>query len=125
MNAEVTALLEARGHPLAKELRALRKAILAVDPAVEEAVKWNAPSYRTRDFFATVNLRSTGTVQVVLHTGAKAKATARSGLDVPDPEGLLTWLAKDRALADLGAGRAFTARCRAFARIVKAWLRYV
>src|SRR5687768_8832194 len=67
-------------HPLKRELEAIRRIILGVSPEVREGIKWNAPSFRTTDFFATVNLRSgeragTHSVWLILHTGARTKET--------------------------------------------------
>jgi Domain of unknown function (DU1801) len=45
-------------HPLKRDIETVRQIILNVDPGISEAIKWNAPSFRTTDFFATVNLRS-------------------------------------------------------------------
>src|SRR5262249_33098972 len=51
------AFLRELDHPLKKEIEAVRKIILCVSPAIREGIKWNAPSFRTSDFFATVFLR--------------------------------------------------------------------
>jgi hypothetical protein len=80
-------------HPLKRDIETVRRIILDVDPGISEAIKWNAPSFRTTDFFATVNLRSRECVQLIFHTGAKAPATATTGINIADPEGLLKWLA--------------------------------
>jgi hypothetical protein len=78
------------------------------------------------DFFATVHLRSQDSVQLILHTGVKKKATAKTGLAVTDPAGLIEkWLAKDRCLVSLGAGAKLKANRPALAALVKAWIRYV
>jgi Domain of unknown function (DU1801) len=62
-----------------------------------ENVKWNAPSFRTSEYFATFHLRAKDGVQVILHLGAKTWDTAISGITIADPESLLEWLAKNRA----------------------------
>jgi hypothetical protein len=41
---EVSALLDAARHPLAREIESVRRTILAVDPAIIEAVKRNTAS---------------------------------------------------------------------------------
>jgi len=121
----VVAFLEELDHPLQKEIEAVRQIILGVDPAICEAVKWNAPSFRTTDFFATFNLRSKDHVQLVFHTGAKVKATATTGIDIADPDGLLKWLAKDRCLVTLGVGKEIQAKREAFEAIVRAWIQWL
>jgi hypothetical protein len=93
--------------------------------ADSQAVKWNAPSFRTTDFFATVNLRSRERVQLIFHTGAKLKATAATGISIADPAGLLEWLARDRCVVTLGAGKDIQARRAAFEAIVREWIQWV
>ena len=99
-------------HPLKPTIEALRGVVRGVSPEVREGVRWNAPSFATTDHFATFNLRTTDRVRLILHTGAKPKAAAKAGLGIPDPAGLLEWLAPDRALVtvrdldDLAAQRA-------------------
>ncbi len=102
-----------------------KKFILNVDPGISEAIKWNAPSFRTTDFFATVNLRSRDCVQLIFHTGARVKATATTGISIADPAGLLEWLAKDRCLVTLGVGKDIQTRRAAFEAIVREWIRWV
>lgn len=121
----VVALLQGLDHPLKREIEAVRQIILGVDPAIREAIKWNAPSFRTTDFFATFNLRSKDRLQLVFHTGAKVKATATTGIDIADPAGLLKWLAKDRCLVTLGVGEEIRAKQDAFAAIVRAWIQWL
>jgi uncharacterized protein YdhG (YjbR/CyaY superfamily) len=118
-------LLAKLDHPLQREFAAVRRIVLGASPDIREGVKWNAPSFRTTDWFATVNLRSTDQVQLVLHLGAKAKKLPPSGLPLADPTGLIKWLARDRCLLTLGAGRAFAARRTAFVAIIRAWIRFL
>jgi hypothetical protein len=88
-------------------------------------VKWKSASFRTTDFFATVHLRSTDCVQLVFHTGAKVKATAKTGIEIPDPAHLLKWLAKDRCLVTLGAGADIARNRTALEALVREWIRWV
>lgn len=120
---DASAFLAALDHPLKSDIEAVRKLILAADPAIADGVKWNSLSFRHTDWFATVNLRSKNVIQLVMHTGAKAKDNPK--LKIPDENGLLVWLANDRALATLGAGKTLKANARAFTAIVKAWMKYV
>src|SRR5262249_41248554 len=97
----VDAFLRDLDHPLKKEIEAVRRIILGVSAEIREGIKWNAPSFRTTDYFATVNLRAKdgeARVWLILHTGAKKKEAATTGLKITDPAGLLEWLAKDRCL---------------------------
>lgn len=123
-DTEVVAFIEALDHPLRDEVARVREAILAVDPSIGEGIKWNAPSFRTTEFFATFHLRSRDTLQLVLHLGAKKRATIEP-LAIDDPDGLLKWLAKDRALVTLGTVDEIPRRIAELQAIVRSWIRYV
>jgi len=111
-------------HPLSADIEAVRKVILGVDKSVSDGVKWNSLSFRTTEWFATVNLRSWDSVQLVLHLGAKAGKAADTDA-IPDPKGLLAWKGKDRAIATLGAGAKLKGNLPALKAVIKAWLPYV
>ena len=122
IDPEVAAFMAALDHPRAKELEAVRQLILVASPAIREGMKWNMPSFRTTDYFATANLRPKGPLRLILHNGAKVKASAATGLAIDDPSGLLNWLAKDRCMvsfADMGEVRAKRAALQA---VVRAWI---
>ena len=53
---EVDALMAALDHPGKDGIELLRQAILGIDPRIREEVKWNAPSFRLEDHFATFKL---------------------------------------------------------------------
>jgi hypothetical protein len=112
-------------HPLKKDIETVRRIILNVDPGIGEAIKWNAPSFRTTEFFATVNLRSRECVQLIFHTGVKVKGVATTGISIDDPAGLLKWLAKDRCLVTLGVGKDIQTKRAAFEAIIREWIRWV
>ena len=85
-------------HPLKKEIESVRQIILGVSPDIREGIKWNSPSFRTTEWFATLNLRAKDgqeRVWLILHLGAKVKDNAK-GMKIADPTGLLQWLGKDR-----------------------------
>lgn len=95
--SDVAAFLKALDHPKKHAIDAVRSLILNADSAIREGIKWNSPSFRIDDWFATVNLRGKGggeRVWLILHTGAKKS----KAMKVADPQGLLKWLAKDRCL---------------------------
>jgi hypothetical protein len=121
----VDALLAKLVHPLAAEIAAGRKLILGASAEISEGVKWNSASYKTSDWFATLNWRSKESVQFVLHLGAKPKGKVLPRKDIPDERGLLKWLAPDRAVASLGSGKEFKGNSKAFAALIKEWVKYV
>lgn len=117
-------LMASLDHPLKADFEAIRKAILSADKSISDGVKWNSLSFRTTEWFATVNLRSRDTVQLVLHLGTKVGKQASADA-IPDPKGLLKWLGKDRAMATLGSGSSLKANLSALKTLVKGWIRYV
>lgn len=121
----VVAFLRDLEHPLKQEIEAVRRLILDVSPEIREGLKWNAPSFRTTDHFATFNLRSRDRVRLILHTGAKVKETATEGVKVADPSGLLEWLAKDRCLVTLGDAKDIQTKRAALQAILREWLQWV
>lgn len=125
--SDVEAFLESKAHPLEAEIHQLRKLMLGLSPSIREEIKWNSVSFRNEtDFFATVYLRARSTVQLILFTGVKKKATAETGVPVDDHAGIIEkWLAKDRCLVSLGVGRAFKANREALLALVTAWIRFV
>lgn len=109
-------------HPLRYELAALRALIMGVDPGIEEGIKWNAPSFFYRDYFATFNLRSTDKIQAIFHTGAKVKASATEGMEIDDPHGVMKWLAKDRCMLTLQDMADLEAKRHALESIIRQWI---
>lgn len=123
--AEVDALLAALDHPQKDVIVAVRQVILGAEASIREGVKWNAPSFRTTEWFATFHLRAKDGVRVIMHFGAKQGGGKGARGVVRDPDALLEWLADDRAavrfadMADVDAKRA------AFAAVIREWLPYV
>lgn len=118
----VDALLADLAHPLAAEIAAVRKLMLSIAPEITEGVKWNAPSFWLTDWFATVNLRSRDSLQLILHRGAKVKADGKA-LTLDDPKGLAKFLAPDRCLVTAGMGKSFTANRAALEALLRVWVR--
>lgn len=117
---DVDAFIDALDHPLASTIRALRILLLAVDPAIAEAVKWNAPSFRTSEHFATMQLRRPDVVRLILHLGMKKRSLPADV--VADPEGLLEWLGPDRALLEFRDAAELEARRDAVVALIRQWV---
>lgn len=121
----VEAFLASLEHPFKEEILALRQLILGADPGIAEGIKWNAPSFRTSEYFATFHLRAKDGVQLILHLGAKKRDTAATGIAIADPEALLEWLARDRASVKFRDLKDIDARGSAFAKLIRQWLEHV
>ena len=118
----VDAFMAGLVHPHKAAVEAVRRAVLGADGSIREGVKWNAPSFRTAEYFATVNLRAKEGIQVVMHLGAKARDLPAGGVTIEDPAGMLKWLAKDRALIGFADAADVARRSEALQRIVSAWI---
>ena len=122
-SAEVEAWLAKLDHPMKPVLRAVRKVILSSDPSIREGIKWNAPSFRLEDWFATTGVQRPDFVRIVFHLGAKVKDDSTKGLAIDDPGGLLEWHAKERASVRLSSVKDVKAKEKALQAIVRQWIR--
>lgn len=119
--AGVDAYMRNLSHPLKNEAEALRRIILGADSRITESIKWNAPSFFFKEYFATLHLRQPGRIQVIFHLGAKAKDNTRK-VTIDDPNGLLTWPANDRAVAKFDGMGEVSANRSALGAIVRQWM---
>ena len=108
-------------EPRRKEVQAVRRIILGVNPKITEEIKWNAPSFALGEHFVTFNAWSTDEVQLIFHHGPK-KATSK-GVPIDDPDGLLEWLATDRASMKLHGMKDIQAKKSALQSLVRAWIK--
>lgn len=73
------------------------------------------------EHFATFKLRPVETVQIVLHTGAKARPSPAQ-IMIDDPAGLLVWAAPDRAIVTFAGLEAARAHEEVLVAVVRQWL---
>jgi hypothetical protein len=123
-SAAVDAFLADLKPPHKDVAQALRALILSADPSIREGIKWNAPSYRIDEYFATTHLRGKRGLGLILHFGAKARG-GKAPPEIADPAGLLEWLAADRARAQFDDLADFEAKSKALKKVVQAWIRHV
>ena len=90
-----------------------------------EGIKWNVPSFRTTEYFATMHLRAKGGIGIILHLGAKVRDPAAPKVEIKDPGGLLQWLGKDRAMVIFADAKEISAKRRLFDTVLKEWIRFV
>ena len=121
----VDAFMAGLDHPAKDVVVALRAAVLGSDPSISEGVKWNAPSFKTTQYFATTHLRAKAGVGLVLHFGAKVRDVAAGQGTIPDPDGLLTWVAKDRATLAFKDAADLHAQRPALQAILRQWIQHV
>jgi hypothetical protein len=121
-SAAVDAFMLALEHPHKPVIEALRACLLAVDPRVAEGIKWNAPSFRTHEYFATVKLREKSGLGLLLHLGAKARDAGHEVLLIDDTPGQLRWLGKDRAMLVFKDLQDFERRRAGFEVLMRSWI---
>lgn len=121
----VETFLSSLDHPSKPEILALRRIILAADPTIAESIKWKAPSFYTSEHFATMNLRVKTGIGVIMHFGAKKSAVSTTGVAIPDPDSLLEWLAKDRAMVTFRDLNDIEARRSAFTNLIREWIKHL
>lgn len=121
----VDVYLQDLDHPLKPLVIALRKCILGTDPQISEEIKWNVPSFRTTEHFATLHLRASDQISVILHLGAKKRAATQTATTVNDPQSLLKWLGKDRAMIAFKNEQDLAQKQAAFVAILHQWIKLV
>ncbi|MFA5907160.1 MAG: DUF1801 domain-containing protein [Vicinamibacterales bacterium] len=107
-------------HPHKAAIELLRQIICGADPSIAEGVKWNAPSFRTTEYFATTHLREKDGIGIILHVGAKVRE--RPSFQIDDPQGLIKWLARDRALVNFAGVEDVRAHEAAIQAVVRQWI---
>ena len=95
--------------------------ILEIDERVVEDIKWNAPSFKLDDHFATFRVTPPKNIQLILHTGAKAKANSKKFV-IDDPEKLLQWPATDRCVLTLASAADLKKHRAPVIRIIRQWI---
>ena len=123
--AAVAAFFSALEHPAKREAQELCSLVLAAHPDIREGIKWNAPSFRTTEYFATTNLRLKRGIGLVLHLGAKVRDTAGLRDAIRDPEHLLTWVADDRATCGFADLAELRLKKPALQTLLQQWIAYV
>lgn len=122
--SEVDQLLVGLAHPLRSEIEQLREDILAVDPSIQEGIKWNSMSFRTTEWFATLNTRALDRLEFVFHLGAKVRDVGIRAA-IPDISGHVTWKSHDRCLVAFRTAEDIVANREQFVAFVREWIKHV
>jgi hypothetical protein len=104
-----------------KETQAVRRIILGVNPKITEEIKWAAPSFALGEHFCTFNAWAKDDVQLIFHHGPR-KATSK-GVPIHDPDGLLEWLATDRASVRFESLQDIRSKKAALQSVVRQWIK--
>lgn len=126
LDPAVEAFVRELDHPMKAELLAVRWWILTASPSIREGIKWKAPSFRTTEYFGTLNLRARGGEQrvwLILHTGARIRRNAMTDNQLDDSTGILEWLASDRCVVTFRDAADVAAKGPALQEIIRDWIR--
>jgi hypothetical protein len=121
--AAVDKFMSGLRHPHKAAIERLRRIVRDADPSIAEGVKWNSPSFRTSEYFATTHLRAKDGIALILHLGAKVRDIA--SVSIADPNKLLNWLTKDRAMVAFRDEDDVEACAPALLAILRQWIVYV
>ncbi len=69
-NPDVESYLQEKNHPLDKEIRKVRHIILNAHPEIEEAIKWNSPTFIYKGNMASYFMNAKKHVSLMFHKGA-------------------------------------------------------
>jgi hypothetical protein len=108
-------------HPHKAGVERLRQAILGIDAPITEEVKWNAPSFKLDDHFATFKLHPPKQIQLVLHIGSKPVVPPRH-FHLDAPPGLIKWAASDRCVITLQSATEAKEREGDVVSVVRQWI---
>jgi hypothetical protein len=111
-NPRVDAYMQALENPLKDLWEQIRESVLAVDPAMEEDIKWGAPTFIYKGNLATFNPRAKKFVNLTFHTGAL----------IPDPEGVLDGDAKEARVFRIETSAELSQKKMGLEKVVKNWI---
>lgn len=76
-----------------KQINALRKIILEIEPTLLENLKWNAPNYQHKgeDRITFNVMNKQGKVKLLIHMGATKKESKSAPSILVDDEGIVEW----------------------------------
>ncbi|MFJ4165783.1 DUF1801 domain-containing protein [Microbacterium sp. NPDC089698] len=111
-NPEVDAWLAAYDNPQRDLVAQVREVVLGVDPAITEAIKWQAPTFIFRGNIASFFPKSKKTVTLMFHQGAT----------IADPGGLLEGDGAVSRVARFADAAELEAKREALTAIIRAWV---
>jgi hypothetical protein len=123
--ADIEEFMRLLEHPKKSEIEALIMLVRAAQPEILVGVKWNAPSFFYKEWFATIHLNCKDAVQIILHLGAKKREDIKQRIAIDDPDNLLQWLGKDRAFIKFRDLPEITLKADAFQNIIRQWLTHL
>lgn len=109
-------------HPFKEGIENLRTTIKKCDKKIIEEIKWNAPSFKLDDHFATFKLFPPKNIQIVLHTGVKKKETPKQ-FHLDDENNLIKWATSDRCTITIQSNKEAKEFSKEISKIIKSWIK--
>jgi len=101
MANEVDAWMAVYDNPMKDVVQAIREAILAADPRIEETIKWKAPTFTYKGNMASFFPKSKAHASLMFHKGAEIPGD----FPILEGDGKETRTMKIRGLDDLRQNR--------------------
>ena len=103
VHADAQTLVKSFAHPFESQIFEVADWILNAEVSIESGIKWNSLSFRTTEWFATLNKNAKDRVELVFHLGAKVRKS--NGLtDFPAKTLTIVWKSADRCLVSIPVG---------------------
>ncbi|MBK7105092.1 MAG: DUF1801 domain-containing protein [Ignavibacteriae bacterium] len=109
-------------HPLKEGIETLREVIKSSNKNIVEEIKWNAPSYKLENHFATFKLYPLKNIQIVLHTDTKVKENPKQ-FHLDDPHKIIKWAASDRCVITINSNEDVIKLKNEVSKIIKSWIK--
>lgn len=110
---KVDEYLEKKKHPLTPEIQRIREIILAVDPGMEECIKWAVPTFTYKGNMASFFMNAKKHVSLMFHKGAL----------IEDTTGLLEGDGKEGRVAKFNDMADIEAKKTALESVVLDWIK--
>ena len=111
-NAKIDAYMHKLDNPHKELWERIRQIVLAVDPKMEEDIKWGAPTFIYKGNLATFNLRAKRFVNLTFHTGAT----------IDDPDGALEGDSKEARVLRVDSVADLTEKRPGLEKVVRNWI---
>jgi hypothetical protein len=112
-NAKVDDYMENLDNPFKDIWEDIRIFILSLDPAIEEDIKWGAPTFIYKGNIATFNPRAKKFINLTFHTGAL----------IDDPENVLEGTAKEARVFRVDDSADFEEKKPGLEKVIKNWIK--
>lgn len=111
-NQRVDDYMKKLDNPLKQIWEQIRDIILAVDPEIEEDIKWGAPTFIYKGNLATFNPRAKKFVNLTFHTGAL----------IEDPEEVLEGDSAQARVLRVASSEEFESKKAGLEQVVRNWI---